>query len=88
LQFVENETNGSPISREFRSLIYQRAKESRDTRTFDTIFDVNRAGYEWVNHSLQTKHLSDIAPRVKFGGEPPQFLLCQIICRPIPEAQN
>jgi glutamate synthase domain-containing protein 2 len=67
--FVENETNGSPISREFRSLIYQRAKGARDTRPFGTIFDVNRAGYEWVNHSLQPKHLTDFAPRIKFGGE-------------------
>jgi len=67
--FVENETNGSPISREFRSLIYQRAKGARDTRPFGTIFDVNRAGYEWVNHSLQPKHLTDFSPRIKFGGE-------------------
>ncbi len=67
--FVENETDGSPISREFRSLIYQRAKGARDTRPFGTIFDVNRAGYEWVNHSLQPKHFTDFAPRVKFGGE-------------------
>ena len=44
--FVENETEGSPISREFRSLIYQRAKGARDTRPFGTIFDVNRDGYE------------------------------------------
>jgi glutamate synthase domain-containing protein 2 len=67
--FVENETNGSPISRELRSLIYQRAKGARDTRPFGTIFDVNRAGYEWVNHSLQPKHLTDFAPRIKFGGQ-------------------
>jgi glutamate synthase domain-containing protein 2 len=67
--FVENEMDGTPISREFRSLIYQRAKGARDTRPFGTIFDVNRAGYEWVNHSLQPKHLTDFAPRIKFGGE-------------------
>ncbi len=67
--FVENETNGSPISREFRSLVYQRAKGTRDTRPFGTIFDVNRAGYEWVNHSLQPRHLTDFSPRIKFGGD-------------------
>ena len=67
--FVENETEGSPISREFRSLIYQRAKGARDTRPFGTIFDVNRDGYEWVNHSLQPKHLTDFDPRIKFGGD-------------------
>jgi len=66
--FVESNTDGTPISREFRSLVYQRAKGARDTRPFGTIFDVNRPGYEWVNHSLLPKHLSDTDPRVKFGG--------------------
>lgn len=66
--FVETETNGAPVAREFRSLVYQRAKGARDTRPFGTIFDVNRAGYEWLNHSIQPKHLVDTDPRVKFGG--------------------
>lgn len=66
--FVESDTNGTPIPREFRSLIYQRAKGDRDTRPFGTIFDVNRPGYEWLNHSLAPKHLTDMDPRVKFGG--------------------
>lgn len=66
--FVETNLDGAPISREFRSLIYQRAKGDRDTRPFGTIFDVNRSGYEWVNHSMQPKHLTDLDPRVKFGG--------------------
>lgn len=66
--FVESNTDGTPISREFRSLIYQRAKKADDTRPFGTIFDVNRAGYEWINHSLQPKHLDNLDPRVKFGG--------------------
>ncbi len=67
--FVESDTDETPIPREFRSLIYQRAKKARDTRPFGTIFDVNRAGYEWVNHSLQPKHLDDFDPRIKFGGK-------------------
>lgn len=66
--FVESNTDGTPIPREYRSLVYQRAKGDRDTRPFGTIFDVNRAGYEWLNHSLQPKHLTDLDPRVKFGG--------------------
>lgn len=67
--FVESNIDGSPIPREFRSLIYQRAKGARDTRPFGTIFDVNRPGYEWVNHSIQPKHLTDFDPRVKIGGK-------------------
>lgn len=66
--FVESETSGTPIPREFRSLVYQRAKGDRDSRPFGTIFDVDRAGYEWVNHSLQPKHATDLHPRIKFGG--------------------
>ena len=67
--FVESETSGTPIPREFRSLVYQRAKGARDTRPFGTIFDVNRPGYEWINHSMVPKHPSDLSPRVKFGGK-------------------
>ena len=66
--FVESNLDGAPISREYRSLVYQRAKNVRDTRPFGTIFDVNRAGYEWVNHSIKPKHLTDFNPRIKFGG--------------------
>jgi len=67
--FVESDTSGTPIPREFRSLIYQRAKGDRDTRPFGTIFDVNRAGYEWINHSLVPKHVESSNLRVKFGGD-------------------
>ena len=67
--FVESETSGTPVPREFRSLIYQRAKGARDTRPFGTIFDVNRAGYEWMNHSLVPKTPVDMHPRVKFGSK-------------------
>ncbi len=66
--FVESETSGVPIPREFRTLVYQRAKGARDTRPFGTIFDVNRPGYEWVNHSLAPRHAANLHPRVKFGG--------------------
>ena len=66
--FVESETSGAPIPREFRSLIYQRAKGDRDTRPFGTIFDVNRSGYEWLNHSLAPLHIEDEDPRIKVGG--------------------
>ncbi|MFK7855017.1 MAG: FMN-binding glutamate synthase family protein [Granulosicoccus sp.] len=67
--FVESDISGSPIPREFRSLVYQRAKGDRDTRPFGTIFDVNRPGYEWINHSLMPKHAHDLDPRVQFGGD-------------------
>jgi len=66
--FVESNINGRPINREFRALIYQRAKNVRDTRPFGTQFDVYRAGYEWMDHSMKPTHIDDRHPRVKFGG--------------------
>jgi len=67
--FVESDTNGQPVSREFRALVYQRAKGQRDTRPFGTVFDVYRAGYEWVNHSLRPQPVQDRNPRIRFGGK-------------------
>ncbi len=66
--FVESNINGRPINREFRSLVYQRAKNVQDTRPFGTQFDVYRAGYEWMNHSIMPTHIEDKHPRITFGG--------------------
>ncbi|MFV9614840.1 MAG: FMN-binding glutamate synthase family protein [Gammaproteobacteria bacterium] len=66
--FVESDTNGQPINREFRALVYQRAKGQRDTRPFGTLFDVYRNGAEWINHSLAAKPVYDKNPRIHFGG--------------------
>jgi len=65
--FVETDTSGQPVSREFRSLVYQRAKGVRDTRPFGTIFDVYRDGCEWINHSLAPAEITPHDPRIVFG---------------------
>jgi hypothetical protein len=65
--FVESEIDGTPINREFRSLVYQRAKGDRDTRPFGTIFDVYADGYEWINHSLSPREILNHDPRIVFG---------------------
>jgi glutamate synthase domain-containing protein 2 len=65
--FVEDDMNGSPVSREFRNLIYQRAKGVRDTRPFGTIFDTYRVGYEWTEHSLNPKPLPEKQTREIIG---------------------
>jgi glutamate synthase domain-containing protein 2 len=65
--FVESDTDGTPVNREFRSLVYQRAKGVRDTRPFGTVFDVYRDGCEWLNHSLSPKEVVNHNPRVVFG---------------------
>jgi len=50
--FAESETDGAPINRMFRSIVYQRAKGARDTVPFGTRVDTYRTGYEWIGHSL------------------------------------
>ncbi|MCL7942620.1 FMN-binding glutamate synthase family protein [Marinobacter sp. ATCH36] len=66
--FVESDLDGAPVNREFRSLVYQRAKKDNDTRAFGTIFDVYRDGYEWVNHSMAPRACRPVDLRVTFGG--------------------
>jgi glutamate synthase domain-containing protein 2 len=66
--FVENNIDGRPFAREFRSVVYQRAKGARDTVPFGTERDVDRVGYEWMTHSLAPQDSPEKEPRVKVGG--------------------
>ncbi|MBC7543044.1 MAG: FMN-binding glutamate synthase family protein, partial [Candidatus Sericytochromatia bacterium] len=66
--FVESNTDGSPFSREERSLVYQRAKGVRDTLPFGTLRDVYRSGYEWMCHSLAPLDAPHEEPRIRVGG--------------------
>jgi len=58
--FVETDTQGRPINRLFRSLIYQRAKSTNDTTPFGTQMNVYRSGYEWMDHSIYAKKASEL----------------------------
>ncbi len=58
--FVESDLDGSPISRVFRSVVYQRSKKQMDSVPYGTKFDVYRVGYEWIGHSLAAKSLDTI----------------------------
>ncbi len=68
--FIESETDGVPINRMFRSVVYQRAKGALDTVPLGTKMDTYRTGYEWMNHSLSACRGSDLEqhPRVRVGG--------------------
>jgi len=68
--FVETNTEGRPVNRIFRNLIYQRAKKVIDTAPFGTQMDVYRAGYEWMDHSIYAKNHADLEnePRILVGG--------------------
>ena len=67
---VESDTDGMPISRMFRSVVYQRAKGARETVPFGTRVDTYRSGYEWIGHSLSAVDISgaDLDLRVMVGG--------------------
>lgn len=51
--FVESDHDKRPFSREQRSLVYQRAKNVRDTKPFGSLLDMYGEHYEWLNPSLQ-----------------------------------
>ena len=68
--FIESETDGAPINRMFRSIIYQRAKGALSTNPFGTKLDVYETGYEWANHSIMPIDHHDLSshPRTTVGG--------------------
>lgn len=69
--FVESDTDGAPINRNDRSVIYQRAKRQLDTMPFGTQLDVYSEGYEWMSHSVAPIDISlvDQHPRVVIGNK-------------------
>jgi glutamate synthase domain-containing protein 2 len=68
--FIEPDTDGRPFSRIFRNIVYQRAKNVKDTTPFGTQVDVYAEGYEWMNHSIAAldHHDIDSNPRTMIGG--------------------
>ncbi len=67
--FIESDTDGRPLNRVFRTVVYQRAKGALSTVPFGTQFDVYQPGYEWLSHSLQAKAPPGDEPRVRIGGQ-------------------
>jgi glutamate synthase domain-containing protein 2 len=67
--FVESDTDGTPINRNDRSVIYQRAKKQIDTTPFGTQLNVYAEGYEWMSHSIVPRDFHSINhhPRVLVG---------------------
>lgn len=69
--FVESDTDGKPVNRIDRSVIYQRAKKQVDTTPFGTQLDVYAEGYEWMSHSIVPLdfHTINHHPRVRIGSK-------------------
>ncbi len=67
--FIESDTNGRPINRVHRSVVYQRAKDTRDTTPFGTQLEVYDEGYEWMNHSIAALDAHELSehPRTRVG---------------------
>ncbi|RFF29472.1 FMN-binding glutamate synthase family protein [Wenzhouxiangella sediminis] len=66
---VESNLDAYPVEREYRSLIYQRAKGDLETRPFGTHRDVYRPGYEWAAHCTVPAPQLDEEPRIDIGGK-------------------
>ena len=66
--FFEGEKDGTPFSRDARSLAYQRAKMQLDKRPFGTQLDVYGEAFEWVGHSVAPKPVASADYRVTVGG--------------------
>ena len=54
--FIANDTEERPFNREQRSLVYQRAKNVRDTIAFGTQQDLMEDNYLSLWHSMSPKH--------------------------------
>ncbi len=65
--FGESDTDGTPFSREARSLVYRRAKGVQDTVPFGTKQDVSLPGVEWIAHSMYPKPAPLEESRVMVG---------------------
>lgn len=67
--FIEADTDDRPFSREQRSLVYQRAKNTLDKRPFGSMLDVYADGYEWINHSLHPTVIDHYDFRIEVGAD-------------------
>jgi glutamate synthase domain-containing protein 2 len=56
---VEGDLEETPFSRSQRSVVYQRAKNTVDSRTFGTELNVNQIGHEFLAHSLSPTTIAD-----------------------------
>ena len=66
---LEKDTDGAPISRMLRSIVYQRAKGDLATVPFGTRLNTDSDGYEWMAHSIAARDIRDMDrdPRVLIG---------------------
>ena len=66
--FIESDSDGAPVPRETRSVVYQRAKRQTDTIPFGTQRNVYAEGYEWLSHSLAPQKVDADSLKISIGG--------------------
>ncbi|WP_051568368.1 FMN-binding glutamate synthase family protein [Crocinitomix catalasitica] len=66
--FVERRTDGAPINKNKRAIIYERSKNLGATHPFGTEENVYSEGYEFITQSLYPAPLLELEPRVMIGG--------------------
>lgn len=66
--FVESDTDGTPITRNHRTYVYERAKEDNQTHPFGTELNVHDDDYKWMQHSIYPSKKLEAHPRVTIGG--------------------
>ena len=65
--FWESDTDGRPFNRRQRSIVYQRAKNQRETVAFGMQTDPQTIGNEWAAHSIFPVHIDDHNLRTMVG---------------------
>jgi glutamate synthase domain-containing protein 2 len=67
--FIESDIDGRPFNKRTRTLIYTRAKLENETVPFGTQLHTHETGYEWINHSMFPKHVTNHDLRTTFGNK-------------------
>jgi glutamate synthase domain-containing protein 2 len=67
--FFESDLDGKPFNRRQRSIVYQRAKNERQTVAFGMQADPNLPGFEWAAHSVYPTSLNEEDLRVLIGND-------------------
>lgn len=65
--FFESDTDGKPFNRRQRSIVYQRAKDQKQTVAFGMQADASSPGYEWVSHTVYPVTIKEKDLRVMIG---------------------
>jgi glutamate synthase domain-containing protein 2 len=67
--FFESDLDGKPFNRRQRSIVYQRAKDEKQTVAFGMQADPHAPGFEWVAHSVYPVKIQENDLRVTIGND-------------------